>query len=135
MPTYKNDSSEYRAVIDTDGVRQDVGPGASIQTYTILSGTGWTKTADTPYYNIVADDPHAITFAAAEWKEQVVDPDNHVLEITTSVKITVHANSASAKGYQIAANETRQIRHNGNIEKLYLHSAAAGEATVQEIED
>ena len=134
MPTYTNNSSSYQAVVNSDGDRVQVAPGGSVQTYQILTGADWTQTADTPYYNIAADS-HTVTFSGAETKSQAVDPDNHVLEVRTDVALTIHANSASAEGYPLAADEQVQIRHDGNIASLYLVAAGAGTATIVELAD
>ena len=134
MPTYRNDSTSYQAVINTDGERVMVAPAGTVQTYQILAAPDWTQTAATPYYNIAAD-THTVTAAGAETKSQTVDPDNHVLEVRSDVALTIHANVAAAEGYPLAANESVQIRHEGNIEALYLVFSGAGTATVIELED
>ena len=134
MPTYRNDSSSYLAVINSDGDRVQVAPLGTVQTYQILPAAFWTKTADTPYYGIAAD-VHTVTAAGAETKSQAVDVDSHVLEVRSDVAVTIHANHASAEGYPLAANESVQIRHEGNIETLYLVFSGAGTATVIELED
>lgn len=134
MPTYRNDSTSYQTVVDVNGDRVQVAPAGTVQTYQILPAATWTKTADTPYYNI-AKDVHTVTAAGAETKSQAVDPDNRVLEVRSDVAVTIHANSASAEGYPLQADDKVQIRHEGNIEALYLVFSAAGEATVIELED
>jgi len=134
MPTYRNDSDSYQAVTDINGDRQMVAPLGTVQTYTILPAATWTQTAATPYYNI-AEDVHTVTAAGAETKSQVVDPESHVLEVRTDVAVTIHANSASAEGYPLAADETVQIRHEGNIATLFLVFSGAGTAIIIELED
>lgn len=135
MPTYKNETDLTQIVVNSDNVRTEIAAGKTVQTYKILDAPDWSKVADTPYYGIAAVAAHDISFSGAEWQEQSVDPDHSVFEISTDVNITVHANHQSAPGYPIAANETRQIRHNRNIEKLCLLSEGAGAATITELYD
>ena len=134
MPTYTNDSGMTQVVENTDGVAVPVAAGGSISTYKILDSSLFTKTADTPYYNIAADS-HTVTASGAETKSQAVDKDNHVLEVRSDVALTIHANNAAAEGHPLAAGESVQIRHDGNIETLYLVFSGAGTATVIELKD
>lgn len=48
MATYRNDTTSTFHVPNISGVLTTVAPTESIETYMVL-GTGWTKTADTPY--------------------------------------------------------------------------------------
>lgn len=134
MPTYRNDTQENHQVQGIDGNMVMVAPAETIQTHQILPAADWTKISDEPYYNIAAN-AHDITFSGAETQSQAVDPDNHVLRVSTDVNLTIHANSASAEGYPLDADDWIDIKHEGNIEELYLVSEGAGSAKIIEIKD
>ena len=76
-----------------------------------------------------------VTASGAETKSQAVDPDNNVLEVSTTIAVTIHANAAAAGGYSLLANKSVQIRHEGCIDTLYLVFSAAGTVTINELED
>lgn len=50
MPTYRNDSTETKAIENISGVLVNVAPTQTVETYNFL-GTGWTQTLATPYWN------------------------------------------------------------------------------------
>jgi hypothetical protein len=61
MPTYRNDSNETLALINTNGAQKYVKPGYSIESYIHYDISGLTKTAASPYYNPVYASTHILS--------------------------------------------------------------------------
>lgn len=137
MPTFRNDTDQYQTEIDINGNRQSVAPDGLIESYKLLDKIepdNWTRTSETPYYDI-AEDTHDVEAAEAGWESQAVSVDAGVLEVRTDVAVTIHANSQSAEGYPLAAGESVQIRNDQVIETLHLNFSAAGAVTIVEIKE
>lgn len=79
MPTYTNSSSTSKQIKNADGQSVIVSPNGSVETHQIL-GTGWTKTADTPYANpILAHD--VLTFTGAQTISHSIDSSAKSVEV------------------------------------------------------
>jgi hypothetical protein len=143
MPTYKNDSSAARNVVNTSSQLVWVQPGQAVQTYQLLTSDGWTKTSDAPYYNPVlavhstitstgAGDPTTITLA--DGTDQVEVYNNSDADITLLLNA-----AANTPGYQIPAASVRTIEGlGGYVADLVLQFSAAvssGEVIVHELEE
>lgn len=134
MPTFENASAIAQQAEGTDGVLTSVQPGDTIETFKWLPEPIWTKTLDTPYYQVI-DEQYTVTATGAEFKSQAVNQENNVFELRASVDLTAHANSESANGYPVLADVPVQIRHDGNIGEWHLDFTAAGSCVIIGIRD
>lgn len=133
MPTYRNDTQENQQAENINGQMVMVAPGETIETYQVLPGPDWTKTADTPYFNIASAE-HKLSAAEAGWLSQDVDVGAAAFDIYATVEITIHANSQSAGGYRLLAGQSVQIANDRNIDTLHIYATAAGTVIINELE-
>lgn len=138
MPTYKNGSSATRFATNTAGKYVAVEPGEKVEVYHLITETGWTKTADTPYYNPVKESGNSIS-SSGDPATINLQPDTDEVEIynNSSADITLLLNaSGNTPGYQIPADTIRTIKGlHGYVDTLVLQFSAAvsaGEVVMHE---
>jgi len=131
MPTYRNDSNETQSFNDLTE-NHVVPPSHSVETDKILLESFWTKITDAPYFNL-AENEYTKIASAAGTLSQSVNARIPVFEVSTNVDVVLYANSASAKGYSLKADNIIQIRNNQNIEAFYIVFSGAGEVLIKEL--
>lgn len=113
MPTYKNESTAARHVINADDRSVWVYPGQSVQTEYLLTESGWTRTSDEPYFNPLGGvhaeisstgpgDPTSITLAEETNGVEIYN--------NSDADVTVLLNAAAnTPGYIVPANTVREL--------------------------
>jgi hypothetical protein len=142
MPTYQNDSTAARNVVNTSNKLVWVKPGETVQTYQLLTADGWTKASDSPYYNPVLAVHSTISSTGSDDPTTIsLEDDCDQVEIwnNSDADITVLLNAAAnTPGYEIPANTLRTLTGLfGYVDTIVLEFSAAvssGEVIVHELE-
>jgi hypothetical protein len=137
MPTYTNATGAAAYVESTTGLAL-VQPGASVQTYQVL-GTGWTKTAATPYYNPVAAlETVTASGAGSETVDIELDTVRIVISNVSGGGVTPYIDAAAntpALHAELTAGDVLTIDRDGNITSLVLVFADAGSCVVKQLSE
>lgn len=143
MPTYKNDSTAARNVVNKSNKLVWVQPGETVETYQLLTADGWTKTSDSPYYNPVLAVHSTITSTGSDDPTTISlqeDCDHVEIWNNSDADITALLNTASnTPGYKIPANTLRTLTGlSGYVNTIVLEFSAAvssGDVIVHELEE
>lgn len=125
MPTFQNNQTY---TVSEKGVRLD--PGEAVQTTTILSNSDLTRTANTPYADIIPDE----TIVSTDTEVTVpIDPEEverlHFLRPVGSVKI--YFNSKDNNGFTMEPGDLEvTFEVNFKIESVIVEALEAGSGVV-----
>lgn len=137
MPTYTNATGAAAYVESTTG-EVLVENGESVQTYKLL-GTGWTKTAVTPYYNPITA-LETVTASVAGTESVTVEDDTKTIIISNvsgggvTPYIDASANTP-ALHTSLESGDVLSIDVDNNITSLVLVFAAAGSCVVKQLSE
>lgn len=137
MPTYTNATAAAAYVESTTG-KVLVQPGESVQTYKLL-GSGWTKTAATPYYNpVAAMETVSVEAAGTETVSVETDAVRIVISNISGGGVTPYIDAAAnlpALHAEMDPGDVLLIDVDSNITSLVLVFAAAGSCVVKQLSE
>ena len=140
MPTYRNDNTDNTTfpIMDTDGNLRILEAGQTVESYEQHTGSGLTKTLDTPYYNPLLR-RESLDFDQAEAQTITLTADQiaaaksikiHKVKVANfSVYISSQSNTPALA--VLAAGEEFEMDIEKNIDALVIVSDGEGYIEVE----
>lgn len=126
MPKYRNDGPFPRIVPGLAGLSVTVRPGEAVETYSILTGPGWTKVSDEPYAPLTSIRKSVTAPGSVSGLRDTA----LISLVADAAGIVVTPNAAGNEhGFELPKGAVVEIENLGEIDTLYF--AGTGKVLVQ----